>query len=192
MLSGWQMYQNRFTQKTCERIISLAKLLPESEAKIGGGVENDGIVFPKVRSSTLRWLNGAMKDFDDLFLDIKDMFLQVNCSFGLDINYLPALQFTEYHSSVAGKYDWHTDTMFESPSMSQRKISMVIQLSNPDDYEGGDLELQPLLYEPPDPIELRQQGSVIFFPSITNHRVTPITKGTRYSLVAWMEGPRWR
>lgn len=191
MFSNWQLYQNRFSKNTCERIIQLAKLLPDSEAKVGD-ITSGGKVATEIRISKVRWISESMPDFKDLILDIKNMFWQVNKTFGLDINYLPDLQFTEYYGSVSGKYDWHIDTQFEEQSCYHRKISMVIQLSDPKDYEGGNLELQPFFYEPPDPVNLRQQGTAIFFPSITYHRVTPVTSGTRYSLVAWMQGPRWR
>jgi PKHD-type hydroxylase len=188
----WQMWEMRFSKPTCERIVSLAKLLPEEEAKIGGG-KDLGRTDNQIRRSKLRWLIGSMPDFKDLYLDVVDMFHAANRNcFGVDLWHLHEMQFTEYNSENEGCYDWHIDTMFQDPKPSQRKLSMVIQLSDPADYEGGQLELQPWFMEPPSADKLKGQGSVIIFPSLLHHRVTPVTKGTRYSLVAWMEGPAWR
>lgn len=74
--------------------------------------------------------------------------------------------------------------------IADRKLSVVVQLSEPDRYQGGDLQLERFVH--PNPEELRSRGAMIVFPSILFHRVTPITKGERSSLVGWMEGPHWR
>ena len=80
-----------------------------------------------------------------------------------------------------------------------RKLSMSVQLSKPEDYEGGDLKFnlrglnssnEDTIMSPPP--EFKQQGSVIVFPSFHRHRVTPVTSGIRHSLVTWVEGPHWR
>jgi predicted 2-oxoglutarate/Fe(II)-dependent dioxygenase YbiX len=105
---------------------------------------------------------------------------------------LRSIQFTEYHESVQGHYDWHNDVLWGDGTPVHRKLSMVIQLSDPSEYEGANLELKPFYLNAPNETMLKQQGTIIVFPSIVEHRVTPIIKGTRYSLVAWMEGPKWR
>lgn len=185
----WQLWEERFSKNSCERIVSLANLLPEVDAT----VSVSGVVNKDVRRSKIRWLSGGMPDFKDLYLDIVDMFHALNrTSFGVDLWQLHELQFTQYDAGDEGYYDWHNDVMWGSTNLSHRKLSMVIQLSDPETYEGGDLEMEPLYLEPPNPIALRKQGSMIVFPSFLKHRVTPVTKGTRYSLVAWMEGPKWR
>jgi len=188
----WQFWENRFKKETCQRIISLASLLPERDGTVGGG-KNDSRVDADVRRSKIRWINGAMPDFKDLYLDIEDMFKDANrIAFGADISSIYEIQFTKYDSEDQGCYKWHNDVLWESSTCFHRKLSMSIQLSDPAEYEGGDLEIQPLHMGPPDPTTLRKQGNVIIFPSFLMHRVTPVTKGIRYSLVAWMEGPKWR
>lgn len=192
MNAMWQMWESRFSKPTCERIVSLAKLLPEAEAKVGSE-DNTGSIDKNTRRSKIRWLNGSMSDFKDLYLDIVDMFHIANrVAFGVDLWHLHEMQFTEYHAEDEGYYDWHMDTFFNGQSLSQRKLSMVIQLSDPDNYEGGQLEMRPWFMEPPPADKLKNQGAVVIFPSLVHHRVTPVTKGTRYSLVAWMEGPKWK
>ena len=96
------------------------------------------------------------------------------------------IQLTRYDASDQGFYSWHTDFGGAAPL---RKISFSVQLSESGDYDGGDLEL--LCYDPPVKLD-RTRGSVIAFPSFVAHRVTPVTRGTRWSLVAWITGPRWR
>lgn len=96
------------------------------------------------------------------------------------------IQLARYDGENQGFYTWHTDFADLAP---RRKISITVQLSASEDYEGGDLEL--LFGSAPYRAE-RARGTVIAFPSFALHRVTPVTRGTRYSLVAWITGPRWR
>ena len=96
------------------------------------------------------------------------------------------IQLARYDDTDQGFYGWHTDF---GPLVPNRKISISVQLSHPDDYEGGDLEL--FVDDPPARLE-RTRGALIAYPSFTVHRVTPVTRGTRWSLVAWITGPRWR
>jgi predicted 2-oxoglutarate/Fe(II)-dependent dioxygenase YbiX len=96
------------------------------------------------------------------------------------------IQLARYDSSDEGFYNWHTDFAGIAPG---RKISVSIQLSAADAYEGGDLEL--LFREEPVKLD-RTRGTLCAFPSFMLHRVTPVTRGTRWSLVAWITGPRWR
>lgn len=95
------------------------------------------------------------------------------------------LQLTRY--SKGDFFEWHLD--FGVGETSSRKLSMTIQLSNPDDYEGGDLQFminQKIVNAP------REKGTIIIFPSFIIHRVTPITKGIRQSIVGWVSGPPYR
>lgn len=192
MQSMWQMWEGKFNKEKCNQIISLAKNLPIEQATVGA-VGDKTEIAKEIRKSKVRWISAVMPDFKDLHHEIVDMFHTTNRSaFGVDIWYLHEMQFTEYNANEQGFYDWHIDTQFESPNQSQRKLSMVIQLSDPSDYEGGNLEISPWIFGPPSSDQLKTQGTVIVFPSLIQHRVTPVTKGTRYSLVAWMEGPKWR
>ena len=90
------------------------------------------------------------------------------------------------HYAEGGHYDWHADTTWPDDKNMQRKLSAVLMLSDPNDYEGGLLELKN--------VELPKlsQGSLIVFPSMIQHRVTEVTKGNRYTAVAWAVGPAFR
>ena len=116
------------------------------------------------------------------------------------------IQYTKYDEGEF--YGWHTDSGFktqyhpagiggktEQDFITEnlemvRKLSFVMQLSDPDDYEGGNLQL--LDDDGTSYIAPRQRGSVIMFDSRTQHRVQKVRKGTRKSLVGWVLGPRWR
>lgn len=95
------------------------------------------------------------------------------------------LQFTKYVAPDS-HYTWHADMGASVPS---RKLSLTVQLTDPSEYEGGDLEF--FLGEKPTKAP-KTLGSVNVFPSWTVHRVTPVTRGTRYSLVAWVSGPPFK
>lgn len=96
------------------------------------------------------------------------------------------IQLAIYDESEQGFYTWHEDSTIYH---MERKISMSIPLSDPDDYEGG--ELQFMIQGKGVPAR-QVKGSPVVFPSFLTHRVTPVTKGRRYSLVAWITGPDWR
>jgi PKHD-type hydroxylase len=84
-------------------------------------------------------------------------------------------------------FNWHLD--FGAGEISARKLSMTIQLSDPDEYEGGDLQFminEKIVTAP------REKGTLIIFPSFMIHRVTPIIRGTRQSIVGWVSGPPFR
>ena len=98
----------------------------------------------------------------------------------------PNVQVARYDSAESGFYDWHYDF---GPAKPTRKLSISIQLSASEDYDGGDLEL--LYGNSPTQLD-RTRGAFIIFPSFMLHRVTPVTRGTRWSLVAWILGKRWR
>jgi PKHD-type hydroxylase len=101
---------------------------------------------------------------------------------------LETLQFTYYKSEENGCYKSHVDTLcWKLPY--NRKLSIVVQLSSPDDYEGGELKLHN--FHEPTAIN-KEKGLVVTFPSYTLHEVAPVTKGERYTLVAWVHGPPFK
>ena len=95
------------------------------------------------------------------------------------------LQLTQY---IQGDFfDWHLD--FGAGEISARKLSMTVQLTDPETYEGGDLQFminKEVINAP------KEKGTIIIFPSFIMHRVTPITRGMRQSIVGWVSGPPYR
>lgn len=99
------------------------------------------------------------------------------------------IQLGIYTQEDSGHYAWHTDEIIKMAT-TPRKLSMSILLSNPNEFEGGDLQIKTATDEP---ITLEgKRGRAWFFPSYTLHRVTPVTKGVRRSLVLWVGGPPFR
>jgi predicted 2-oxoglutarate/Fe(II)-dependent dioxygenase YbiX len=153
-----------------------------SEARLGPGNRNTGI-----RRSQIVFLSNLDR-YRWLYARIWEAAQECNRKFFcVDIHGIEGnVQLARYDSSDSGFYTWHTDFADLAP---QRKISISVQLSRPEDYEGGDLEL---LFQSEPYKVARTRGAFIAFPSFALHRVTPVTRGTRWSLVAWVTGRRWR
>jgi PKHD-type hydroxylase len=96
-------------------------------------------------------------------------------------------QICRYKDTDKGHYDWHVDVVPPKDGV-QRKLSISILLSDPSDFEGGELQFKGI----EDRKILTKQGSIVVFPSFVEHRVTPVTKGVRYSAVTWASGPSFR
>jgi PKHD-type hydroxylase len=96
-----------------------------------------------------------------------------------------ALQLTNYDQSEHGMYEWHQDYN----AQVSRKLSLVLQLTDPSQYEGGNLQV--LTSAQPKTVR-KQRGLVAAFPSYVLHQVTPVTSGNRQSLVAWVSGPAFK
>ena len=110
----------------------------------------------------------------------------VQSNWNFATSFIEPVQVGQYN--VGSHYDWHCDTYNPDEFGNQRKLSSVLILSNPEDYEGGILELKDL----DDPIPKLSKGSIIVFPSVLPHRVTEVTSGMRYSAVAWAVGPAFK
>lgn len=116
----------------------------------------------------------------------------------------PSIQFTEYRGQDREQYDWHSDGPFGfkdyrgfrslSQKTSWRKLSVILMLSDPESYDGGELSI----LDPSEHIDecvktfKLDKGSMAIFPSFLSHKVHPVTRGIRRSLVMWYEGYRWQ
>ena len=110
-------------------------------------------------------------------------------TYGYDIwLYTDMIQYTTYKGDTNAEFPLHTDSHpYGKPSA--QKLTMIVGLTDKDSYTGGKLEIN----GPRNPVEYKlTAGQVIVFPSILSHRVTPVTKGTRQTLVTWYSGPMWR
>ena len=157
-------------------------------------IEGDKEAPYEIRSSKLKWLP-LNKKWEGLYQKIYNLINDINSNiwkFNIHFSDEP-LQYTEYKSDDKGHYTWHMD-LGGGNSTSKRKISVTIQLSSPNEYEGGDLEFFGLApyYQPFDLNILKQQGTAVIFPSYGMHRVTPVTKGIRKSLVLWVGGSHFK
>lgn len=179
-------YINVFTPEECDKIIEFGKQKTLRDATVGASKDNpQGVEDREYRKSNIAWLNE--EDFADLYTRLIPVVNHANNNyFNFDLfGFTESLQFTEY-TSPGDNYKYHTDRVYKS---TVRKLSMVVQLTDPSTYEGGELEI--LLGETPEKLP-KTQGTVLFFPSYTLHRVTPMVAGTRYSLVTWLGGPPFK
>ena len=158
------------------------------------GLVGDGYVPVETsRKSKVSWIR-RNEENDWIFARIEFAVTKINSKFfGFDIYRLTTLQYTLYDEE-GSHFTWHWDIfcsndLYNGYCNVQRKVSAVLQLSDPDEYEGGNLELSPGGSERAAP---RKKGYMSIFPSFVMHRVTPVTKGTRRTLVAWFTGPDWR
>lgn len=193
-MDWWRCHRKAFTEAQCDAIIKRAMEYPAREGAIGYGGGKPAVVTPSIRNSTIRMLGREDAALQWVYLRLERIMFESNESaFGLDIagscGGFSAVQFTEYDSETEQHYDWHEDNNWKGKTPFDRKLSLVVQLSKREEYEGGRLEL----WNDPLPEGMFvDQGDVIVFPSFNRHRVTPVTKGRRYSLVTWFSGPRLR
>lgn len=173
-----------FTDEQLEQIIKIGLKLKKQDSAIGQ-TEN-GVKNKKVRKSKNSWITPT-EETEWLFRKLSDVISTANRKlFNFELyGMMEPLQFTVYEDK-GSKYDSHLDMI---KGTTCRKLSFVLQLSDPKDYSGGDLEV----YTSAEPIKIKKQkGLITFFPSYILHGVKPVTKGTRYSLVVWVHGPAFR
>lgn len=162
------------------------QLIADHASRLSEGKLGTGQTTAEVRRSRVAFVD--VERYQWLYQRMWQAALELNRNyFNVEISgFTERIQLARYDGSNQGFYTWHTDFADIAP---RRKLSISVQLSRPEDYEGGDLEL--LFHETPHKAE-RSRGSLTVFPSFVLHRVTPVTAGTRWSLVAWISGPRWR
>ena len=170
-----------FTPEQCKMIIDAGRRQPPQKAQVGMGKPGAGTDTNK-RVTTISWL--PFDEMKEMYNDINKFIQRANLNhFGFeDIQITEQAQFTEY--PVGGFYDWHMDcdvNMAHEPPV--RKISMTLLLSHENEFEGGDLELMA-----PGKFAKLKQGHAVIFASFLNHRVAPVTRGVRQSLVMWFGG----
>jgi len=187
MRDYWQVWPGALDDEICDKIITTSL---KYEPKIAGiGFDEDHKIDDNYRSSKIRWINTYEYFISALILYFAK---EANRSaLDMDIyDYVTELQFTEYTEEYKGKYNIHHDVNWLQDPISERKLSVVIQLSKPEDYEGGRFSFASI----PNPLDNQflPRGSVLVFPSFFEHSVSEVTKGTRYSLVSWLQGPKIR
>jgi PKHD-type hydroxylase len=170
-----------FSPDECKKIIEYAKT---KKLEIGSvrGPNNETIVDEDTRKNKVVWIE-AETDAAWIYQRIVDAVDQINKKFfNFEIfGFLEKLQFTQYDAPDE-HYKAHID---KTCGNVVRKLSITIQLSDPSEYEGGELSM--ITSHTPD-IMKKDQGTLLAFPSYTMHKVSPVTKGTRYSLVGWISG----
>jgi PKHD-type hydroxylase len=169
-----------FTPEQCQMIIEAGHKQPREDGQVGGG--KGGTVDTQTRLSHISWI--PFNVLPEMYKTLDKVMKQTNGNhFGFEgMQITEPAQFTEY--SNGGFYDWHIDSDVEcSKEPPVRKISMTCLLSRDDEFEGGGLELMS-----EGKFARPKQGHAIFSASFIRHRVVPVTRGTRRSLVMWFGG----
>ena len=181
-------------EQIIEDIKTMALKFPEEIGVVGGKIGEGTKQEKDIRRSQIRWIDPRTEDTAKLTNLCTNLFVDINREhFGLDIERIFNIQYTEYLAANRGFYHKHIDSLVGRGEMYDRKLSMTIQLSDSDEYEGGDFEFDnDILPDSFDKNIIREKGRVLIFPSFLPHKVNPVTKGIRKSLVTWIEGPAWR
>ena len=174
----YSFWNNAFSKEECQTIINIAK----DKGLIKGTTKGE----TDVRDSKISWLYPT-DDIDWVFRRVTDITLNLNERFfkfdlfGLNEGF----QFTNYEAP-SGKYGKHID---RGINCAVRKLSISIQLTDPKEYEGGELYLYD---DDKGTLMDKTQGTLIMFPSYVLHEVMPVTKGERNSLVSWVTGKQFK
>jgi len=170
-----------FNQAQMDSLISaLSKQTKSAGISAGGDKRTD---------KSIRKTEGSVIDpeiFKDIYTTVTAATMTINeATYQYDLQDIEPLQFLSYQEG--GHYDWHLD--IGKGVHSNRKLSIIIPLNDPSEYEGGELLVKAGRKETSIPLK---PGVPIFFPSMILHKVTPVTSGKRYVLVGWFRGPAFR
>lgn len=170
LLDSWQDYFDR---------------LPLEPARLSTGAQNP------IRSTQVAWVH-RNADTHDLYLRLEAVVIKLNAElFHFALSGLSTIQYAVYRDAESGHFDWHSDygRQRSDPRQEPRKLTLSLQLSDGASYEGGNMEIRT---SHPIDVAPRERGALVVFQANALHRVTPITRGVRRSLVAWATGPEFR
>ena len=179
---SWVRCVKRLSSQQCADIITIGRSFPtEPPTVVGGGMLLAHRVGAVHLLADVPETQAIYRLLWDVAADAAER------HYGLAISAISRMpHFVEYEAG-RGHFHWHNDYSHESAE-SPRKLTVVIQLSDPGDYEGGDLEV----FDVNATALPREQGTILCLPSFVAHRVTPVTAGMRRVVVAWIAGPRLR
>ena len=192
--ASYELHHGVFTPKQCARIVARGLAEPTTDGVLEG-IDGDEVLDTSVRDSRTAWLPPA-DDTDWIYSKLAAVALKANRRYEFALTgFEENLQFTTYDRPGAF-YTWHQDGL-DGP-VAHRKLSLVVQLSDPADYRGAELQFFDVAedYDDDDLDAFTEastrQGTVIVFPSLEYHRVLPLRDGVRHSLVSWVSGPAFR
>jgi PKHD-type hydroxylase len=170
----------------------------ETFDKEAGKVFDTDESYVGVRKSKIAWFEKYKHPkLHYLFNTLNLVIEKINDDYyNYDLNGYSTIQYTTYNADELGQYGYHID-MHSGPDMEEpqlkygdsRKLSLSLILSDSQSYEGGKFTMK--LGEKEFEVE-QKRGRILLFPSFFLHKVHPVTKGFRKSIVAWVEGPKFR
>jgi PKHD-type hydroxylase len=174
-------YLGKVDSDTCDQVIKELSALPLRDASMG--------IDGETKQHSHRNTTVTFAPFEYWFSDqLSQIAADANnvCGWQYDVDGREAIQFAQYGPDQ--HYGWHVDVFPLAGKATDRKITTVCLLNDPSEFEGGQFQVR-LYQEYSAPLE---KGSVIAFPSILEHRVTPVLSGVRYTATIWFHGPRFR
>jgi len=176
-IEPWVYWENGFTKE------ELDVLQEHAKQAVNNAVVGEGEYREDVRRTRVVW-GSNNSDSQWFFSKMAHIAASLNSKYyKFSITGFGEMaQFGNYTSSDQGTYNWHQDFSAET----SRKLSLILQLSNPNEYEGGNLEIMGAQ------APKKERGLVIAFPAWTQHRVTPVIKGSRQTVVLWASGEPFR
>ena len=183
-MTPFHLIPQALSLQDCADLVALCAAAPKRDAGLVGGA-----TAHQMRRADLVWLDdvpGAAWVMDRMLRLVAEA---NRTAFDLDLTeFAESPQVARYGADRQGHFDWHSD-IGAGALAAKRKLTIVVQLSAPDDYAGGTLDLWPDANTRTVP---RAQGLAVVFPSFVLHRVTPVTDGARWSLTLWAHGPAFR
>ena len=179
-------WEDFLTEEDINKILNLPEWNNLKEGRVGNEIVNT-----KVRDSKINWISLTDENLE-IYKKISNVMSVINSKFfDFDLTGLyETIQLSLYDGKDKGHYDWHADCGYEDYTNVPRKLSMSLLLNNPEDFEGGEFQVK-ADSDVSKNLELKK-GRAWFFPSWVLHRVAPVTKGVRKSLVVWAGGPSFK
>lgn len=184
----WAIFKSRWSEQYCNDILNRLDINNFSTATL-----RNNVIDTNIRNAKVAKVLASDQNFKDVFDNLWTAAKEVNdIHFNIDISKLDFINVIKYDAVDKAEYKRHHDVFWTTSSLYHRKLSCIVQLTDKKNYQGGELKIEMPGEKNPKDSDLINQGSVIFFPSFVYHRVLPVTEGTRFSIVAWFEGPKWR
>lgn len=172
-----------FSPAECARITEAADAAQSADARLVRGGRDHNL-----RRADLVWIDD-LPDMTWVTDRLIDVVRDANRAFGFDLDAMQeSPQVARYGADREGHFGWHSD-IGDGALAARRKLTVVVQLSEPEHYDGGALELMPSANVVAAPVA---RGSAVAFPSYVLHRVAPVSRGVRHSLTIWAHGPAFR
>ena len=185
--SAWVEWNDGFTS---EELATIETYCASALTLVKGGIrgplaEGDTSHIRKSKVAKFGYNDETAQFYDKLALIIRNLNAQF---YRFDLyGFIEDFQYAVYLEQDGGHYDWHIDAA--SDTIAPRKLSVVLQLSDPADYDGGDLQI----YSGGDiGVVSRKRGLLSAFPSFRLHRVTPVERGIRKTIAVWVSGPAFK
>jgi PKHD-type hydroxylase len=186
----YSYFTEAFSNEEIKKIIEIGERQELKESQVHTGDQLNTLVMdPKRRISEISWIE-FQSDTKWLYEKLEHYVNYLNdMYYNFDLTNYEQLQYTCYNKE-GSHYDWHSDAPYSIMKPLSRKLSLSLFLSDRNEYSGGDFEYNGsgIVQK----VNEQEKGTLIIFPSFLIHRVTPVTKGVRKSLVMWIQGPHFK